>query len=264
MKMKALCDKTGLTRKTVLYYEEQGFVTPQKTKLNGRDYRDYSEEDVERLQNIATLRKCSFSIEEIKRMHERPDEVLRILWELRDRLQKEQSELEELLQRISAITEGNVCDIPSLAHELCEAAKPLPLPEADLEPHFLYLDKLEEVLKEMDKPSKYHIDSKPVEIDQDHIIMDRRFGSKKLLDDIKEDLQEAPRYGVPEPSGGPIWLGILKGIAVLGLVMFFFDMMQASRWGITSKPFLVDMGIIAGLAAAIIGITAIQQRLRRK
>lgn len=264
MKMKAICEKTGLTRKTILYYEEQGFVSPEKTRVNGRDYREYSEEDVEQLQNIATLRKCRFSIDEIKRMHENPFESLHILQELSGRLQKEQSELDELLHRISAISEQNIYDIPSLAQELCEAAKPLPLPKADLEPHFLHLDQLEAALTEKDKPSRYHVDSRRVEIDQDHIIMDRRFGSKKLLDDIKEDLQETPQYVVPDPVGGSIWLGLLKGAAILGLVLFFFDMMRASRGGILSKWFLMDIGIMVGLIGVIVGISALQRWLGKR
>ena len=35
MKMKEVMDQTGLTRKTVLFYEEQGLLTPQKTRMNG-------------------------------------------------------------------------------------------------------------------------------------------------------------------------------------------------------------------------------------
>ena len=67
MKMKALCEITGLTRKTILYYEEQGFVSPEKTRSNGRDYRDYSDADAKKLLDVSTLRKCGFSIEEIRR-----------------------------------------------------------------------------------------------------------------------------------------------------------------------------------------------------
>lgn len=263
MKMKSICEKTGLTRKTILYYEEQGFVTPEKTRINGRDYRDYSQEAVSRLKDIATLRKCRFSIDEIKGMQENPEGIMHILKERRKQLQEEQAELTELLQRMYVISEENICDISSLARELGKTAEALPMPEADLDPHFLHLDKLEEKLAEKNKPSKYHVDSRPVKIDQDHIIMDRHFGSKKLLDDIKEDLQETPSYEIPELSGGSIMLGLLKGLAILGLVLFFFDMIRASGWGITSKWFLVDVGVMAGLVAAIAGITAIQRRLGR-
>lgn len=260
MKMKALCEITGLTRKTILYYEEQGFVSPQKTRSNGRDYRDYSDTDAKKLQDVATLRKCGFSIEEIRCMHLNPEDVRRIFLGLKNRLNQQKSELEEVLQQLEAIPERNICDIQSLVLELRETAEPLPLPEQDLNPHFLYLDKIEAELNSTQKPSKYHEDIRPVEIDQGHIVMDARLGRKKLLDDIKGDFQEVPHYGVFEEPRGPKWLGFVKGIAIVALVLFFFDMMQATRWGITSKPFLTDIAIMSGLVVVIIGITLIQKR----
>lgn len=45
-----------------------------------------------------------------------------------------------------------------------------------------------------------------------HNFVDARFGRKKLFDDIKDDLQEVPHYGVPEKSGGPKWLGFVKAL----------------------------------------------------
>lgn len=42
MKMKEVMDQTGLTRKTVLFYEDQGLLMPQKTRMNGREYREYT------------------------------------------------------------------------------------------------------------------------------------------------------------------------------------------------------------------------------
>ena len=261
--MKALCEITGLTRKTILYYEEQGFVSPEKTRSNGRDYRDYSDADVKQLLDVSTLRKCGFSIEEIKRMHLNSEDVYGIFQELKNRLHQQKSELEEVLRRLEAIPGENICDVQSLVEELRETAKPLPLPEQDLNPHFLYLDKIEATQSGTQKPSKYHKDAQPVEIDQDHIFMDARYGRKKLLEDIKEDLQEAPHYGVPEDPHGPRWLGFVKGVAILALVLFFFDMVQASRWGMTSKPFLTDVAIMGGLVAVIIGITVIQKRAKK-
>lgn len=74
--MKSLCEITGLTRKTILYYEEQGFLSPGKTRSNGRDYRDDS--DAKKLVGVSTLRKCGFSIEEIKRIEKLMRAIKRI------------------------------------------------------------------------------------------------------------------------------------------------------------------------------------------
>lgn len=262
VKMKALSEITGLTRKTILYYEEQGFISPQKTRSNGRDYRDYSDADAKKLSDVSTLRKCGFSIEEIRCMHMNPENVQDAFQKLQSRLQQQKSELDEILQKLETIPLQKLCDVQSLVAELKEAAEPLPLPKQDLNPHFLHLDQIEAELGGPQKPSKYHKDVRTVEIDQDHIFVDARFGRKKLFDDIKDDLQEVPHYGVPEKSGDPKWLGFVKGVAIVALVLFFFDMIQASRWGIASKPFLTDIAIMVGLAVVIVGITVFEKRAK--
>ena len=40
MKIKEVSEKTGLTKKTIRFYEEEGLIQPEKTYYNGRTYRD--------------------------------------------------------------------------------------------------------------------------------------------------------------------------------------------------------------------------------
>lgn len=54
---------TNLTKKAIEYYTMQGLIVPQVLD-NG--YRDYSQEDIERLNTISVLRKLDISIEEIR------------------------------------------------------------------------------------------------------------------------------------------------------------------------------------------------------
>lgn len=58
-----LCKRCGVTRKAVAYYEKQGLLLPE-TLENG--YRSYQEADVERVQEIAVLRRCGMGIEDIR------------------------------------------------------------------------------------------------------------------------------------------------------------------------------------------------------
>ena len=53
---------TGLTKKAIEYYMEQGLIVPTVSE-NG--YRDFSSELIERLKKIAVLRKLGLSVEEI-------------------------------------------------------------------------------------------------------------------------------------------------------------------------------------------------------
>ncbi len=63
MFMNEVMIKTGLTRKAIEYYEEKGFVTPEREENN---YRVYSDGDIEVLNKISIFRKLGCSIDEIK------------------------------------------------------------------------------------------------------------------------------------------------------------------------------------------------------
>ena len=54
MKIKEVCERTGLTRRAVRFYEEKGLISPEIREEN--EYRDYTETDVCRLQHVARLR----------------------------------------------------------------------------------------------------------------------------------------------------------------------------------------------------------------
>ena len=98
MKTKAACDATGLTRKSLLLYEEKGLIAPEKRWSNGREYREYSEEIIRELRQIAVLRKAWFTMDEIRRMKERPEEMPEIFGAYYQWLLAQREELEELLK----------------------------------------------------------------------------------------------------------------------------------------------------------------------
>lgn len=87
MKIKEVCERTGLTKKAVRYYEEEGLFAPEHTTMNLREYRDYTEKDLEALGRIAALRSLSFSIEEIRTMMGDPETAPGIFRERQARLQ---------------------------------------------------------------------------------------------------------------------------------------------------------------------------------
>lgn len=62
MLLKEACARSGLTKKAVHYYESRGLLAPG-VQSNG--YRYYSEEDVARLREIATLRRLGIGVEQI-------------------------------------------------------------------------------------------------------------------------------------------------------------------------------------------------------
>ena len=66
MKIKEVSQKTGLSKKTIRFYEEEGLIEPEKTYQNGRAYRTYTQAHIQTLNDVALLRRARFSVEEIK------------------------------------------------------------------------------------------------------------------------------------------------------------------------------------------------------
>lgn len=58
--------KSGLTKKSIRYYEEEGLITPERNTNN--DYREYSEGDLKTLETIKFLRQLNVPILEIKKL----------------------------------------------------------------------------------------------------------------------------------------------------------------------------------------------------
>ena len=64
MKMKEAEARTGLDRKNIRYYESEELLAPRRTE--GNRYRDYSEEDIERLLEIRFLRQLGIPIRDLE------------------------------------------------------------------------------------------------------------------------------------------------------------------------------------------------------
>jgi len=57
---------SGITKKNIRFYEEQGLLSPRRNLENG--YREYTDRDVKVLLQIKTMRKLGVSIEDIRQM----------------------------------------------------------------------------------------------------------------------------------------------------------------------------------------------------
>ncbi len=87
---------SNLTKKAVEYYTEQGLVSPRVLK-NG--YREFSAEDVERLEQIALYRSLGLSVQEIKSVLDNSETLKGILGKRTLELEEEKAK-QELLQRL--------------------------------------------------------------------------------------------------------------------------------------------------------------------
>ena len=100
MQINELEKMTGVSAKTIRYYEEIALLPPPNRKPNG--YRDYSESDIERLKLVSGARRLDFSLAEIKEILDLRDRDIApcgVLLELVDR------KANEINQRITVLKE---------------------------------------------------------------------------------------------------------------------------------------------------------------
>ena len=74
MKIGDLAQKTGLSIRTLHYYDEIGLLSPSHRTDVG--YRLYSNQDIIRLQQIVSLRQLGFSLKEINECLKDPNPIL--------------------------------------------------------------------------------------------------------------------------------------------------------------------------------------------
>ncbi|MFQ5599611.1 MAG: MerR family transcriptional regulator [Candidatus Krumholzibacteriia bacterium] len=102
MKVGDLAKQTGVSVRTLHYYDEIGLLKPSHHTQAG--YRLYAEEDIARLQQIMSLRQLGFSLGEIRGCLDRPGASPLRMIELHIASLEEQIELQrELRDRLQAI-----------------------------------------------------------------------------------------------------------------------------------------------------------------
>ncbi len=143
MKIKEVSQITGLSKKTIRFYEEEGLIEPEKTYQNGRAYRTYTQAHIQALEEVATLRRARFSVEEIKTILSAPEAIPALFDSYRQRLRTEKDALTRLLTVIDSIPSDVLTSRQALMERIAPGTQEIELPAADVHPHFRYLDVLE-------------------------------------------------------------------------------------------------------------------------
>ena len=119
MKIRSVCEKTGLTDRTVRYYIEEGLINPDYTEnYLGRRTFDFSDSNISELNHIATLRAFGFSIEEIKEIISNPAHSQSVIQRVKDRARENIVENNKKLTALSALNSEINYTISELAEEL--------------------------------------------------------------------------------------------------------------------------------------------------
>ncbi|MBR3059173.1 MAG: MerR family transcriptional regulator [Oscillospiraceae bacterium] len=143
MKIKEVAKATGLTEKTIRYYENRGLVIPQARELNGRSFRDYSPENVAALKAVSTLRRARFPVEEIVRMQKDPESIGEVIRDYEDSVEEAYASLGRIRELLRQEDLGSSADIYALADRLRPATEGIPLPKQDLHFRFKEMERVQ-------------------------------------------------------------------------------------------------------------------------
>ncbi len=230
MTRKEVCTATGLSIKTLRLYEEKGLIAPERQYRNGREYRVYTPELVAQLQQIATLRRALFTMDEIKTMQQNPATIPGIFEDYRQWLAAQETQFRALRQAAGQVNAQSLHSVDSLLSGMEQAASQMPLPQMDIKPDFKHIDAMEE-------PPRHVVQQKDLDdmvpnarvFRQMNLMMDgdRSNNINVAFGQVNELRHQAPEESGPvqEKHKIPRWQKILGGI--LSALMAL-----AAVWGI--------------------------------
>ncbi|MBR5517341.1 MAG: MerR family transcriptional regulator [Firmicutes bacterium] len=111
-KIKDVSEITGLTKRTLQYYDEQGLVKPKRTEEN---YRVYGKEELQKIWKLLIYKEMGFLLDEIAQLLTQPEDETR--WILEERLVEIEEKIDDLLRvhRFSEkILEDGIPDVDSV------------------------------------------------------------------------------------------------------------------------------------------------------
>ncbi len=115
-------DRSGLTQRTLRYYEEKGLLKPPSRMDGG--FRLYSGEDIERIERIKELRDLlGFSLADIKEMVEAEDVRLQIRAEWRK--DADAAEKAEKMLKAREVTQAQLTLVDSKVERMAEMRQTL-------------------------------------------------------------------------------------------------------------------------------------------
>jgi len=129
MKIKEATAATGLTEKAIRFYESKRLITPQTYELNGRTFREYTDENIRTLMQIAALRRAFFSVGQIQEILCEPSRTPEVFRAYRESLCTDYAAMTPLVSRLRETDADALTDIAAVASMLTEetdAAAPPP------------------------------------------------------------------------------------------------------------------------------------------
>ncbi len=133
MKMKEVTEKTGLTDRAVRLYIDEGLAVPNiEESYSGRKSIDFSESDVERLKNVALLRKAGFSIADIKSMVDDNSTAKNIIEKFIEQTENNIAHETEIVEKLKGISFDEDVTLETICKSLSATVEEKDIPKEDL------------------------------------------------------------------------------------------------------------------------------------
>lgn len=132
MRMKEVCERTGLTDRAVRLYIESGLVSPD-TEHNyaGRRTIIFNEEDIKKLEAVAILRRADFSISDIGEMQTCPESISDIVIRHREAMEREVKNKMDIIDSLDACVQSDFADYFDVASLIRSSASKNNIPKED-------------------------------------------------------------------------------------------------------------------------------------
>ena len=124
MKIKQVCEITGLTDKTIRFYIDNKLITPHCTENHlGRRSFTFNEENLKELDDIATLRKAGFSVVQIKEIQRHKENSKEIIAEIMAFKERQIEENKLINAALSQLESDRAYSVREIAEVLRESGK---------------------------------------------------------------------------------------------------------------------------------------------
>ncbi|WP_100487310.1 MerR family transcriptional regulator [Sporolactobacillus pectinivorans] len=127
MKIQELAEKTGLTPYTIRFYEKEGLLDHRHVQREENNYRNYSDEAIERLKLVKKFKGVGCSLAELKEILQEHDENtftnLQVIDWIRQKIseiERKKAEYDQMLETLNWMLEYRMAltNDPEKAHSL--------------------------------------------------------------------------------------------------------------------------------------------------
>lgn len=133
MKIREVIEKTGLTDRAIRLYIDEGLAAPSiEESYSGRKSIEFSPSDVERLNNVAMLRKAGFSIADIKSIVDDKSTSKSIIEKFIGQTEENIKHESEIVEKLKSISFDEDVTIETICESLSATVEENEVPSEDL------------------------------------------------------------------------------------------------------------------------------------